>query len=67
MTCVLCRSNAVGTIGKKRYFCSNCCIEFVIGADTKESIIFSVSEEGIAIQEGRGYVKGTEFEWNRSD
>ena len=64
MTCVLCRSNAVGSIGKKRYFCSNCCIEFVIGDDTKESIIFSINENGLVIREGAGCVEGTEFEWS---
>ena len=46
--CVLCHDRRVGIVGKQRYFCSECCIEFTVGE--KGTTVYLTNADGIVIR-----------------
>ena len=48
MECILCHNRNIGTVGKNRYFCSDCWIEFKICAG--KSLIYNINLEGQLLQ-----------------
>ena len=46
MNCPYCASKDMGKIGRKKYLCSNCFSEIVVGANKMK--VVSLNEKGIA-------------------
>lgn len=45
MTCPLCKTHDTGKIGRERYFCHICCLEWT--ENSGELKIFSIASDGI--------------------
>lgn len=51
VACPECRGHRVGRIGTRQYFCSDCCLEFVMRNDGVD--LFEVDEDGNLVTAGR--------------
>lgn len=54
VACPACSGHRVGRIGTRQYFCSDCCLEFVVRSDRVE--LFEVDEEGNLVTAGRRWL-----------
>lgn len=43
VACPTCHGTITGTIGKDRYFCADCCTEFVLGQKT---VVYEITDVG---------------------
>ncbi len=50
-TCPVCGQRGIGKVGTDKYYCWECCVEFVVKDDQVE--IFSIADDGTLIEQAQ--------------